>query len=170
MCTVHAGFCCCTTRSCVGGSVCSDEYSIVCLACDCYHRVPRTCISGLHCMFGHSTVTSNSHPQLVFQALPEPSIYTDTNYLYYAPSKALVAGIASSLPLLVLRSMLKQRRILLQCSSEARSAEPCPMPSAAGKRVGRVLAGCSKPKARDKPGSAHTQNLLFEPSSSSLGH
>jgi len=31
-------------------------------------------------------------------------------------------------------------------------AEPCPMPSAAGKRVGRVLAGCSKPEARDKPG------------------
>jgi len=26
------------------------------------------------------------------------------------------------------------------------------MPSAAGKRVGRVLAGCSKPEARDKPG------------------
>jgi len=32
-------------------------------------------------------------------------------------------------------------------------AEPCPMPSAAGKRVGRVLAGCPKPKAGDKPGS-----------------
>jgi len=26
------------------------------------------------------------------------------------------------------------------------------MPSAAGKRVGRVLAGCSKPEAVDKPG------------------
>jgi len=26
------------------------------------------------------------------------------------------------------------------------------MPSAAGKRVGRVLAGCSKPEAGDKPG------------------
>jgi len=26
------------------------------------------------------------------------------------------------------------------------------MPSAAGKRVGRVLAGCSKPEAIDKPG------------------
>jgi len=31
-------------------------------------------------------------------------------------------------------------------------AEPYPMPSAAGKRVGRVLAGCSKPEAGDKPG------------------
>jgi len=26
------------------------------------------------------------------------------------------------------------------------------MPSAAGKRAERVLAGCSKPEARDKPG------------------
>jgi len=30
-------------------------------------------------------------------------------------------------------------------------ADPCPMPSAAGKRVERVLAGCSKPEAGDKP-------------------
>jgi len=29
------------------------------------------------------------------------------------------------------------------------------MPSAAGKRVGRVLAGCSKPEARDKPGLSY---------------
>jgi len=37
-----------------------------------------------------------------------------TNYLHYAPLQALVAGIASSLPSLVLRSMLKQRRILMR--------------------------------------------------------
>jgi len=36
-------------------------------------------------------------------------------------------------------------------SSEA-AGKPCPMPSAAGKRVERVLAGCSKPEAEDKPG------------------
>jgi len=29
------------------------------------------------------------------------------------------------------------------------------MPSAAGKRVGRVLAGCSKPEAGDKPGLSY---------------
>jgi len=29
------------------------------------------------------------------------------------------------------------------------------MPSAAGKRVGRVLAGCSKPEAEDKPGLSY---------------
>jgi len=38
----------------------------------------------------------------------------DTNNLHYAPSKALVAGSASSLPSLVLRSMLKQRCILMR--------------------------------------------------------
>jgi len=34
------------------------------------------------------------------------------------------------------------------------------MPSAAGKRVGRVLAGCSKPEAGDKPGSLTWQGIL----------
>jgi len=34
------------------------------------------------------------------------------------------------------------------------------MPSAAGKRVGRVLAGCSKPEARDKPGLYTCQEIL----------
>jgi len=34
------------------------------------------------------------------------------------------------------------------------------MPSAAGKRVGRVLAGCSKPEARDKPGLHTWQGIL----------
>jgi len=34
------------------------------------------------------------------------------------------------------------------------------MPSAAGKRVGRVLAGCSKPEAGDKPGLHTWQGIL----------
>jgi len=34
------------------------------------------------------------------------------------------------------------------------------MPSAAGKRVGRVLAGRSKPEARDKPGRTTWQVIL----------
>jgi len=34
------------------------------------------------------------------------------------------------------------------------------MPSAAGKRVGRVLAGCSKPEAGDKPGLPTWQGIL----------
>jgi len=36
------------------------------------------------------------------------------------------------------------------------------MPSAAGKRVGRVLVGCSKPEAGDKPGSYTWQVILDE--------
>jgi len=39
------------------------------------------------------------------------------NNLHYAPLQALVAGNASSLPYLVLRSMLTQRRILMQSIS-----------------------------------------------------
>jgi len=34
------------------------------------------------------------------------------------------------------------------------------MPSAAGKRVGRVLAGCSKPEAGDKPGLSYLASDL----------
>jgi len=34
------------------------------------------------------------------------------------------------------------------------------MPSAAGKRVGRVLSGCSKPEAGDKPCSTTWQVIL----------
>jgi len=34
------------------------------------------------------------------------------------------------------------------------------MPSAAGKRAGRVLAGCSKPEAGDKPGYYTWQVIL----------
>jgi len=34
------------------------------------------------------------------------------------------------------------------------------MPSAAGKRVGRVLAGCSKPEAGDKPGRLYLAEIL----------
>jgi len=37
-----------------------------------------------------------------------------TSNIHYAPCKALVAGTASSLPSPVLRSMLKQRRILMR--------------------------------------------------------
>jgi len=42
-----------------------------------------------------------------------PATFTVYNSLHYAHCEALVAGIASSLPSLVLRSMLKQRRILM---------------------------------------------------------
>jgi len=35
------------------------------------------------------------------------------------------------------------------------------MSSAAGKRVGRVLAGCSKPEARDKPGLLYLSEVLL---------
>jgi len=35
-------------------------------------------------------------------------------HLHYAPSQALIVGNASSLPSRVLRSMLKQRRILMR--------------------------------------------------------
>jgi len=34
------------------------------------------------------------------------------------------------------------------------------MPSAAGKRVVRVLAGCSKPEAGDKPGLTYLARIL----------
>jgi len=34
------------------------------------------------------------------------------------------------------------------------------MPSAAGKRVERVLAGCSKPEAGDKPGLLYLAEIL----------
>jgi len=34
------------------------------------------------------------------------------------------------------------------------------MPSAVGKRVGRVLAGCSKPEAGDKPGLYYLARIL----------
>jgi len=34
------------------------------------------------------------------------------------------------------------------------------MPSAAGKRVWRVLAGCSKPEARDKPWLLYLAEIL----------
>jgi len=37
------------------------------------------------------------------------------------------------------------------------------MPSAEGKRVGRVLAGCSKPEAGDKPGLHTWQEILGIP-------
>jgi len=47
-------------------------------------------------------------------AVPMNPAYTDTNNLHYALCKALVAGNASSLPLHVLRSLLKQRRILMR--------------------------------------------------------
>jgi len=40
------------------------------------------------------------------------------------------------------------------------AGRPCPMPSAAGKRVGRVLAGCSKPEVRDKPGLQYLARIL----------
>jgi len=37
------------------------------------------------------------------------------------------------------------------------------MPSAAGKRVGRVLAGCSKPEAIGKPGSLPGNDTRLSP-------
>jgi len=48
-----------------------------------------------------------------------PSIYRNRHYtvyrsLHYAPLQGIGAGTASSLPSLVLRSMLKQRRILMR--------------------------------------------------------
>jgi len=54
----------------------------------------------------HLTVSSNQRSS--------NKQYTVYQHQHYAPYKALVAGIASSLPSLVLRSMLKQRRILMR--------------------------------------------------------
>jgi len=43
------------------------------------------------------------------------------------------------------------------------------MPSAAGKRVGRVLAGCSKPEAGDKPGLHRSREIRIGDVKSNLG-
>jgi len=52
------------------------------------------------------TATSN-------QAIREQALQYITN-LHYAPFQGIDSGSASSLPSLVLRSMLKQRRILMR--------------------------------------------------------
>jgi len=57
-----------------------------------------------------STVPSQ---QLVSQDILEPSASIPSN-LHYAPLIGIGSGNASSLPPLVLRSMLKQRRILMR--------------------------------------------------------
>jgi len=44
------------------------------------------------------------------------------------------------------------------------------MPSAAGKRVGRVLAGRSKPEVGDKPGLPYWQGILGVADIASIGH
>jgi len=47
-------------------------------------------------------------------AVPGTSLYRIPTTYTMLPYKALIAGSASSLPSLVLRSMLKQRRILMR--------------------------------------------------------
>jgi len=44
------------------------------------------------------------------------------------------------------------------------------MPSAVGKRVGRVLAGCSKPEAEDKPGLPYLAGILGSIQYHCIGH
>jgi len=53
-------------------------------------------------------------PAEILGALVHAQLPVSTNHLHYALSVGIGSGNASSLPSLVLRSMLKQRRILMR--------------------------------------------------------
>jgi len=63
-------------------------------------------------MLGHSIVLQ--HQQHLVPSTSRNRHLTVYNSLHYAPLLGIGSGTASSLPSLVLRSMLKQRRILMR--------------------------------------------------------
>jgi len=69
-------------------------------------------------------------------------------------------GIASSLPVTCIAEHAQAATYTNAHALAKPQAAPCPMSSAAGKRVGRVLAGCSKPEAGDKPCYTTWQEIL----------
>jgi len=75
-----------------------------------------------------------------------------TNNLQYAPSIGIGSGQRQLIAITCIAEHASAATYTTAHALAKPQAEPCTMPSAAGKRVGRVLAGCSKPEARDKPG------------------
>jgi len=84
----------------------------------------------------------------------------DTNNLHYA----LCLGIGSGHHQLIAVTCIAEHAYAATYTNAHALAKPqagpCPMSSAEGKRVGRVLAGCSKPEAGDKPG-LHTWQVIL---------